>query len=519
MANRNLFANTGAHVPDANTCNNAGGRAYALAPKAALAQMAVTGVFNDTFYADASSQLAMAKTLVDQVDATWLAKLAVYSRQTAFIKDMPAFLAATLASKDVALLVRVFDRVVDNGKMLRNFVQMIRSGETGRRSLGTRPKKLVAAWLNRANDAQLLAASVGNSPSLGEVIRLAHPASGDIHRDTFFKYVLGREHNKETLPSIVQDLEAFRAGQSTDMPKVPFELLTSMDLSAADWTGIARNATWQQSRMNLNTFLRHGVFKSAEMVDLVANRLRNAEMIARANVFPYQLLAAFMNADSAMPKKIVNALQDAMELAVANVPTFEGDVAVCVDTSQSMESSVTGARKGATSKVRCIDVAALVASTVLRKNPNAEIVPFDTRVREVYLNGRDAIMTNAQKLAALRGGGTNCSCALAELNRRGSRAQLVIFSSDNESWADVKGNRGSKATALMEEWKVYKRRNPRAKLVCIDVTPNTTSQAKEQLDVMNIGGFSDSVFNTIALFAENKLTADHWIGEIEKVVV
>lgn len=519
MANRNLFSNTGAAVPAADSLNNAGGRAYALAPKAALAQMAVTGVFNDTFYTDASSQLQAAKALVAQVDAVFLAKLAVYSRQNAFMKDMPAFLAATLASKDVALLARIFDRVVDNGKMLRNFVQMIRSGETGRRSLGTRPKKLVSAWLNAANDSQLLAASVGSSPSLKEVIRLAHPASADVNRDTFFKYVLGRDHNQETLPSIIQDLEAFRAGRSLELPKVPFELLTSMDLSSADWKGVARNATWTQTRMNLNTFLRHGVFESAEMVDLVAARLRNAELIARANVFPYQLLAAFVNVDSGMPKKIVNALQDAMELAVTNVPAFEVPVAVCVDTSQSMGNSVTGNRPGATSKVRCIDVAALVASAVLRKNPDADIVPFDTQVRDLYLNGRDAIMTNAAKLAALKGGGTNCSCALADLNRRSSRAQLVIFASDNESWADANGYRGSKGTAMMDEWKKFKHRNPRAKLVCIDVTPNATSQAKEQHDVLNIGGFSDAVFNTIALFAENKLTADHWIGEIEKVVV
>jgi 60 kDa SS-A/Ro ribonucleoprotein len=519
MANRTLFATAGAAVPAADTRNNAGGRAYALAPKAALAQMAVTGVFNDTFYADASTQLKMAKALVAQVDAEFLAKLAVYARQNAFMKDMPAYLAATLATKDVSLLARIFDRVVDNGKMLRNFVQMIRSGETGRRSLGTRPKKLVGGWLKAANDGQLLAASVGTSPSLKDVIRLAHPAAGEVQRDTFFKYVLGREHNAETLPAIVQDLEAFRSGHSTVVPKVPFELLTSMALSDADWTGIARHASWTQSRMNLNTFLRHGVFQSAEMVDLVAARLRNAELIAKANVFPYQLLAAFMNVDAAMPKKIVNALQDAMELAVSNVPAFACDVAVCVDTSGSMGNSVTGTRPGATSKVRCIDVAALVASAVLRKNPDAEIVPFDTQVRDVYLNGRDAIMTNAQKLAALRGGGTNCACALAELNRRGSRAQLVIFSSDNESWVDTAGRRGSKATALMDEWKQYKRRNPRAKLVCIDVTPNTSSQAQEQRDVLNIGGFSDTVFSTIALFAENKLTADHWVGEINKVVL
>jgi 60 kDa SS-A/Ro ribonucleoprotein len=39
--------------PKANTVNEAGGIAYKLSPKAALAQYAATGCFNHTFYADA----------------------------------------------------------------------------------------------------------------------------------------------------------------------------------------------------------------------------------------------------------------------------------------------------------------------------------------------------------------------------------------------------------------------------------------------------------------------------------
>lgn len=517
MANRNLFSSVGAYVPEADTRNNAGGRAYAMSPKAALAQMAVTGVFNDTFYVDAKSQLAKAKALASEVDVTFLAKLAVYARKEAHMKDMSAYLAAVLASRDVSLLSRVFDRVVDDGKMLRNFVQMIRSGEAGRRSLGTRPKKLVGAWLNAANDAQLLAASVGTSPTLAEVIRLSHPAAADAQREAFFKYVLGREHEAEALPDVVRALEAFRAGVSQELPKVPFELLTSLDLSANDWKGIARNASWNQTRMNLNTFLRHGVFNSAEMVDLVAARLANPELVARAKAFPYSLLAAYMNADAAMPRKITNALQDALEYAVENVPAFGVEAEVLVDVSSSMKDPVTGRRVGASSKVRCVDVAALFAAAVLRKNPTANAMLFNTQVLSLDVNPRDSIMTNAAKMGAKATGGTNCSCSLAELNRRGSKAQLVIMVSDNESWADPHGARASKATAVMEQWKQYKRRNPRAKLVCLDMTPDTTSQAKDQHDVLNIGGFSDAVFKTIGLFAENKLTANHWVGEIEKV--
>lgn len=33
-----------------------------------------------------------------------------------------------------------------------------------------------------------------------------------------------------------------------------------------DWVGIARRATWQTTRMNLNTFARHGVFRRGDHV-------------------------------------------------------------------------------------------------------------------------------------------------------------------------------------------------------------------------------------------------------------
>lgn len=515
MANKKIFASATKAVPAANTVNLAGGRAYALSDKGALAQMAVTGVFNDTYYADAKAQLSSARAYVDKVDNEFLAKLAIYTRERAYMKDMPAYLCAVLASRDVTLLDKVFNRVVNNGKMLRNFVQLVRSGAVGRKSLGSRPKKLVSAWLNAANDSQLLSATVGNSPSLADVIKLAHPKAKDDKRDAFFKYVLGRDVDTNVLPDNVKALLQFRSGNSVVVPQVPFELLTTLPLSKADWREIAKNATWTQTRMNLNTFLRHDVFESKDMVDLIAKRLSDEGLIEKAKVFPYQLLAAYLNVDIAMPSKLVNALQDAMEVAVNNVPTFEDDVAVLVDTSGSMSQAVTGSRGSASSKVRCIDVAALFASAVLRKNPSAEVVPFDTRVHSAILNGRDAIMTNAKKLASFGGGGTDCACALRELNRRGSRAQTVIYVSDNESWLNAHHYRS--ATGTMEEWNKYQKRNPKAKLVCIDLTPNTTTQAQEGHSVLNVGGFSDEVFNIVALFAQNALTKEHWVGEIEKV--
>ncbi len=86
-----------------------------------------------------------------------------------------------------------------------------------------------------------------------------------------------------------------------------------------------------------------------------------------------------MNADVRVPAAVREALQDAMELAIKNVPRVAGKVYVCPDVSGSMHSPVTGHRPGATTTVRCIDVAALVAAAVLRKNPEAEVIPFESK--------------------------------------------------------------------------------------------------------------------------------------------
>jgi 60 kDa SS-A/Ro ribonucleoprotein len=138
MANKSLFSSLKSFLPRATVRNEAGGPAYALSPKLALAQLAATGCFNGTFYADAQTQLDTLKTLIDQVDDNaFVAKLAVYSRKRACMKDMPAALTATLAARDTALFQQVFDRVIDNGRVLRTLFQMIRSGQFGKKSLAS----------------------------------------------------------------------------------------------------------------------------------------------------------------------------------------------------------------------------------------------------------------------------------------------------------------------------------------------------------------------------------------------
>jgi 60 kDa SS-A/Ro ribonucleoprotein len=181
-----------------------------------------------------------------------------------------------------------------------------------------------------------------------------------------------------------------------------------------------------------------------------------------------------------------------------------------------MHSPVSGIRQGATSVMQCIDVAALISACVLRRNTNATIIPFHTNVVLGWsVSPKDTVMTNARLLATLPQGGTNCSAPLAYLNKMKARGDLVIYVSDNQSWIDSRP--GGHNTATMLEWERFKKRNPSARMACIDLQPYSTVQAPERNDILNIGGFSDQIFGLLADFAAGHMDDGHWVKMIGEV--
>ncbi len=516
MANKSLFASAVAKLlPAADVLNREYAPAYAYGPEQKLAQLAATGTLQDNFYAAAETQLADVLDAAKAVEPLFVAQAALYARSRGAMKDMPALLTAWLTMAEPDLAVTLFGRVIDNGRMLRSFVQIMRSGVTGRTSLGTRPKRLVQLWLEKASMRALMQAATGNSPSLADIVRMVHPKPADESRKAFYAWLIGRPYDVAALPAEIAAFEAWKRAPDGPLPDVPFEWLTAFELSAGQWAGLARRMGWQALRMNLNTLARKGAFAVEGTAETVAARLSDPEALSKARVLPYQLMVALGTVGDGVPLRVQAALETALEASLASVPAIEGRVVVCPDVSGSMASPVTGYRKGATSKVRCIDVAALVAAAVLRRNPKAAVLPFECDVVPLALDPFARVAANAAKLAAVGGGGTNVSAPLAKLNAEQAMVDLVVIVSDNESWVDTTR---SGATATMREWDRLKKRCPGAKLVCIDLQPYGTTQARSRADILNVGGFSDAVFGTLARFAKGEAARD-WVAEVKEMEV
>lgn len=524
MASNKVFskATPGRRIPNTDTTNQAGGKAYEFSNEHALAQFACTSTLNSTYYADPSSQLETVLKLAESVSVEFLAKTAVYARHDGKMKDMPATLGAVLSRRSPQLWAKIFPLVVDDVKMLRNFVQIVRSGKTGRKSLGKNSRELIKGWFASKTPEQLFRMSIGSNPSLGDVIRLAHvkPLPG---QEGVFKLLLGRKTKGETLPEIVLQYREYRSNTDLPQPNVPIEMLQDF-MPVSGWESFAKRASYTATIKNIRKFAEKGAFANKEALKSVTTRLRSKEELAKSNVLPYQLMQSMFACENLLRSshpEVIDSLHEAMENAVESVPVIPGDVWVFVDVSGSMRNEVTenkGKGYGSCSKrVRCVDAAALIASAILRKNPNARIVPFDFVPHNISLRPRDSIMTNAETLARFGGGGTNCSAPMTALAQSQAKADAVVYVSDNESWMD--SGYSSSPTSVMLQWAKVKTTNPNAKLVCIDLTPNRTSQVVSRDDILNVGGWSDEVFSVISKFCDGNTSEDRWVKEIRSIEI
>lgn len=172
MALKSIFGSVyGKLLPQANSFNHEGAPAYRLDSRTALAQLAATGCFGNTFYVSGEEQLRTVLEHASRCEPLFVAQVATFARERGFMKDMPALLLAHLSTRGpvgTTLMKRVFPRVIDNARMLRNFVQILRSGQLGRKSLGSAPKAAVRSWLAARPCARLLGDSVGHDPSLAD---------------------------------------------------------------------------------------------------------------------------------------------------------------------------------------------------------------------------------------------------------------------------------------------------------------------------------------------------------------
>jgi len=146
------------------------------------------------------SRPSRVRQLSRMVPEAWVAKCAVAAAENGLGREA-AMMLAVLTQRDVELLAKVFHRSVRDAGTLRHYVAYLRSNK--RRSLGTRPKKMIQDWLNARPAWRLRVEAFGEfRPTLADIVRLTHPKPVDGEHSIVFAWMAGRPVAADDLPEV-----------------------------------------------------------------------------------------------------------------------------------------------------------------------------------------------------------------------------------------------------------------------------------------------------------------------------
>ena len=186
--------------------------------------------------------------------------------------------------------------------------------------------------------------------------------------------------------------------------------------------------------------------------------------------------------DHALPAAIRQGFAATIEEEITTMPSpISGICYLGLDVSGSMGYPIENK-----SLVRCIDVASLTYTVICRNNQNARVLPFSTKVHDTALDPKRTVTETTAQLISLYGTGTNPEEVLRVLNALGAEGTTVVVVSDYDAKAG-------------QEWDRFKKRNPKARMVCLNLAPRPIERQPVG-GVLYLDGFSDATFDKMTEF-------------------
>ena len=504
------------HTPAPDILNHAHAPAYKPYDSEALAELLFLGTLGHTCYATgehwAQETVVLCQNMAEK-DPLFLAQAAVMARTEGYVRSAPLVaLMVLLSSRPRAqeLGRRIFDRIVRTGDDLRNLVGLAQSGQF-RSGYGGIVRRLVATWLNTHLDAYqaIKYAATSDRLSLKNILRLTHPAPSSQQQDAIFRWLVTGKINPTQTPEPIIALESLSHGEIDPLLAItsynlPFEAVMPRVShgDSAVWTALLQHAPYMFLLRSLRAMGQAKVWDNPANVEEAIRILTNPRRIAKAMQFPFRYYIAAQSLYDQVPQALTNAIYEALEISLANVPDFGPiQIAVACDVSGSMSGTMINRHTSAAT------IAALFTAAIWKTKPDAAILPFGTDVLPVAGNGRDSLVTLAQLIGQLQGGGTDLSAPLRKLYQSRKAVDLFIGLTDSEDWSASGGwyYRGN----FPEAWHNYKQFAPEARAVLIQLAPSGTRVVSPQEeDVHYVYGWSDRVLHYVAYVIQSQTMTD-----------
>lgn len=472
------------------TVNRAGGEAYKMSAEMQLASILLTSFAQDQFYRKANDTFKELIALLPKVSPEFAAKAAIFARTEYGMRSITHVLAAELAAhlsgNDWAKTF--YDKIVYRPDDMMEIAAYYFAN--GGKTLPNAMKKGFAKAFDRFDAYQLAKyRNEQKSVKLVDIVNLVHPIPTLKNAKALQALVDGELKVTETW-----EAKLSQAGQVAETEE------EKADLKADAWEDLIKSKKLGYFALLRN--LRNIATQAPGLLNEVANMLTHEPSIRKSLVLPFRYLSA-MDAIKGLGTEAFRvlsmALSKAMEIALSNVPVFEGRTLVVLDDSGSM---TTGTVKDMNR--RPIDIGALFAA-VLYKSNNADLMTFSDAARYHKLNPADSISTLSENLIRLAAsGGTNFHAIFQTANKAYDR---IIILSDMQGWV---GGYTPKVS-----FEAYKNRVAAAPYIySFDLQGYGSFQFPEN-KVFALAGFSEKVFDLMKMLESEPTTLVKLINAIE----
>lgn len=459
------------------TINRAGGAAYSMVPEYELATLVLTSFNEKKFYESAGDQNKRLIELLEKVSKEFIANLALFARKEFHMRSISHVLLAELArlhKGQKQVIVDGIERLDDMNEIVAYY------GNKYGKPIPNSIKKAIREKLTTFNAYKLgKYKSANKDVKLVDLFNLTHPKPKDEKQAEMWKKLMKGEL------------------ESPDTWEVLISTAKNDDERRAHWERLVIDGKigYMALLRNLRNLIKYNV--SEAVIDKACAMISDKEAVKNSKQLPFRFWSAYQNAPHV---KMKDAVSIAMDHATDNVPKLDGRTAIIVDTSSSMNSSLSGK-----SDVQYVDIARLFGCAMFKANPyNSEIFGFDSDVRQYNFSSRTPVIDMINKIEA-RGGSTELWKVFNGFKNHKKMFERVIIFSDMQAWnASNWGGWGyskddGSVIKAFNEWSKELPKKPT--IYSVDLAGNGTSQFG---DANLVAGWSEKIFSIMKILEQDK---------------
>lgn len=521
--------------------NFMGEMAFKMEDKEELISTVMTTFLQGEYYEKEATKIARIQELLKKVDPLFAAKLAIYARNEGNLRSVTHFVAAEIAKyvSGTDWGKRFYNRIVvrpdDMSEIVSAYAHINGMSQKDISKIPNAMKGGFKTALERLDAYQLDKYKMKNREvSLIDLIRLFHPKGNQKNAEAFKRLVNG-ESLEGLYETKILEKEMTKAGQLTK-GATEDEKKEAKHEAIAEILGNVKG----MPIMNLIRNLRNIILYAPDKVEDACEQLRIKDKILNSRLLPFRFATAYAeiekmtwdkpNTDTSiafesdkvegeltkaqldsLKRSVLDALEDAIQYSVENIPELEGNVAILVDHSGSCRGDAGGSSAvSAFSKTSTAMIGNLFGSMMAYRQKNVYIGLFGDKLIDVPMD-RNMKMLDFNKMSFDKGAccGPCTEAGIYDFMRKCIDEKkkvdnVVVFSdcqigNNTYEFTPWYGDKSSDLGGHFHElFKEFKKLNPMCNWIVVNLRQSGgTSVFDKSMRILNISGWSDKIFDTI----------------------